>query len=111
MALRLTPNQGDHRFRAQGPVFAVALLVLVIAGGTAGYMLTEGLGAWEALYTAVLAVTTVESRPGLSRTGQRHGSGGCSGRRSNETTHAFECAADRSWSGHPKAESASRLEH
>jgi voltage-gated potassium channel len=68
--VRLPPNKGDHKFRAEGPVFAVALLVSVIVSGAVGYMLTEGLGAWEALYTAVLAVTTVESRPGLSRAGQ-----------------------------------------
>jgi voltage-gated potassium channel len=70
VALRLTPDQGDHSFRAQGPVFAVALLVLVIAGGMVGYMLSEGLGAWDAFYMTVLAVTTVESPSNLSRTGQ-----------------------------------------
>lgn len=70
MAFRVTSDQGDHRFRAQGPAFAVALLVSVIAGGTVGYMLTEGVGAWDAFYMTVLAVTTVESPSGLSRTGQ-----------------------------------------
>jgi voltage-gated potassium channel len=62
--------KGDHWFRAQGPAFAVALLVLVIAGGTAGFMLTEGRGAWDAFYMTVLAVTTVESPSNLSRPGQ-----------------------------------------
>src|SRR3989442_5129251 len=35
-----------------------------------GYMLSEGLGAWDAFYMTVLAVTTVESPSNLSRTGQ-----------------------------------------
>jgi len=60
----------DHWFRAQGPAFAVALLVLVMAGGTVGYMLTEGRGAWDAFYMTVLALTTVESPSTLSRPGQ-----------------------------------------
>ncbi len=60
----------DHWFRAQGPAFAVALLVLVMAGGTVGYMLTEGRGAWDAFYMTVLALTTVESPSNLSRPGQ-----------------------------------------
>ena len=29
--------KGDRWFRAQGPVFAVALLVVIIAGGTVGF--------------------------------------------------------------------------
>jgi voltage-gated potassium channel len=67
----MPPTQGgDHWFRPQGPAFAVALLVLVIVGGTLGYMWTEGVGAWDAFYMTVLAVTTVESRPDLSRAGQ-----------------------------------------
>ena len=60
----------DHWFRAQGPAFAVALLVLVMAGGTVGYMLTDGRGAWDAFYMTVLALTTVESPSHLSRLGQ-----------------------------------------
>ena len=63
-------NRRDHWFRAQGPGFAVALLGSVIAGGTLGYMLTERRSAWDAFYMTVLAVTTVESRPGLSHAGQ-----------------------------------------
>src|SRR6266446_2814452 len=62
--------KGDHWFRAQGPAFAVALLVLVMAGGTVGYMLTDGRGAWDAFYMTVLALTTVESPSTLSRPGQ-----------------------------------------
>jgi len=62
--------KGDRWFRAQGPGFAVALLVLVMAGGTVGYMLTDGRGAWDAFYMTVLALTTVESPSNLSRPGQ-----------------------------------------
>jgi voltage-gated potassium channel len=66
----LTDHKGDHFFRAQGPGFAVALLVLVIAGGTAGYMLTAGSSAWDAFYMTILALTTVESPTHLTRAGQ-----------------------------------------
>jgi voltage-gated potassium channel len=66
----VTVLKGDRWFRAQGPVFAVALLVLVIAGGTVGYMLTDGRGPWAAFYMTVLALTTVESPSHLSRAGQ-----------------------------------------
>jgi len=61
-----------HRLRAQGPGFAVALLVCIVAGGTAGYMVVEGWGAWDAFYMTMVTVTTVgyqEVHP-LSRTGQ-----------------------------------------
>jgi voltage-gated potassium channel len=63
-------SQGDRWFRAQGPAFAVALLVLVIAGGTVGYMVTDGRAPWDAFYMTVLALTTVESPRLLSRAGQ-----------------------------------------
>ena len=66
----MTVLKGDRWFRAQGPVFAVALLVLVIAGGTVGYMLIDGRGPWDAFYMTVLALTTVESPSHLSRAGQ-----------------------------------------
>jgi len=67
----VTSAKGGHWFRAQGPGFAVALLVSVIAIGTLGFMLTEGRGAWDAFYTTVLALTTVEAPKDLSRPGQR----------------------------------------
>src|SRR5947207_2048596 len=65
-------REGDRLFRAQGPAFAVALFVSIIAGGTAGYMLIEGWGAWDAFYMTVITVTTVGYREvhDLSRTGQ-----------------------------------------
>jgi len=63
-------SKGDYWFRAQGPAVAVVLLVLVIAGGTVGYILTDHYGAWDALYATVLAVTTLEAPPRLSRAGE-----------------------------------------
>jgi voltage-gated potassium channel len=67
----LTSAKGGHWFRAQGPGFAVALLLSVIAIGTLGFMITEGRGAWDAFYMTVLALTTVEAPTSLSRPGQR----------------------------------------
>jgi voltage-gated potassium channel len=55
-----------------GPRLAVLLLLVVIAGGTAGYVLIEGWTPWDALYMTVISVTTVgyrEVHP-LSRAGQ-----------------------------------------
>lgn len=59
-------------FRAQGPVFAVALLAAVVLGGTLGYMVIEGWGAWDAFYMSAITVTTVGYREvhELSRAGQ-----------------------------------------
>ncbi len=65
-------GKGDHWLRAQGPGFAVVLLVSITAGGTIGYMLIEGWNAWDAFYMTVITVTTVgygEVHP-LSRAGQ-----------------------------------------
>lgn len=47
---------------ARGPRLAVALLLIVIAGGTAGYMLVEGWSAWDAFYMTVTTVATVGFR-------------------------------------------------
>ena len=66
----MTASKGDHWFRAQGPGFAVALLVSVIAAGTVGYMVTDDRSVWDAFYMTVLALTTVEAPVNLSRTGQ-----------------------------------------
>jgi voltage-gated potassium channel len=68
----LAAQKGDRWFRAQGPVFAVALLLVIIAGGTFGYMAIEGWGAWDAFYMTIITVTTVGYREvhDLSRTGQ-----------------------------------------
>jgi voltage-gated potassium channel len=66
------PKRGDRLFRAQGPAFAVALLVLIIAGGTAGYVAIERWGAWDAFYMTIITVTTVGYREvhALSRAGE-----------------------------------------
>jgi voltage-gated potassium channel len=53
-------HQGDRRFRLQGPGLAIALLVLVLAGGTLGYHYIEGWGFWQSFYVTVAAITTVE---------------------------------------------------
>jgi voltage-gated potassium channel len=47
------------RFRAQGPAFAVSLLVAVTAGGTVGYMVIERWSAWDAFYMTIITITTV----------------------------------------------------
>jgi voltage-gated potassium channel len=66
----VTAAKGDRWFRAQGPGFAVALLLSVIAFGTLGFMLTDGRSVWAAFYMTVLALTTVDAPSNLSRTGQ-----------------------------------------
>jgi voltage-gated potassium channel len=68
----VTATKGDRWFRAEGPAFAVALLLLIIAGGTAGYVAIEGWSAWDAFYMTIITVTTVgyEEVHKLSRTGQ-----------------------------------------
>jgi voltage-gated potassium channel len=68
----VTAVKGDRWFRAQGPAFAVALLVLIIAGGTAGYVVIERWGAWDAFYMTIITVTTVgyEVVHPLSRAGE-----------------------------------------
>jgi voltage-gated potassium channel len=67
----VTPAKGGQWFRAQGPGFAVALLLSVIGIGTLGFMITEDRSAWDAFYMTVLALTTVEAPNNLSRAGQR----------------------------------------
>jgi voltage-gated potassium channel len=63
------PKRG-HRLRVQGPGLAVLFLVLIVVGGTAGFVLIEQLSAWDAFYRTILAVTTVESPSARSRAGQ-----------------------------------------
>jgi voltage-gated potassium channel len=45
--------------KLRGPRLAVLLLVAVLAGGTAGYMIIEGWNAWDAFYMTVTTVATV----------------------------------------------------
>jgi voltage-gated potassium channel len=65
----VTSSKGDRAFRAQGPGFAVALLVSVVAFGTIGYTLIERWSVWHAFYVTVLGITTVDLPP-LSPRGQ-----------------------------------------
>jgi voltage-gated potassium channel len=58
----LSDRKGDRWFRAQGPGFAVALLLLIIAVGTLGYIEIEGWGVWDAFYMTIITVTTVGYR-------------------------------------------------
>jgi voltage-gated potassium channel len=56
----------------RGPSLAVSLLMLVLVGGTLGYVLIEKWSVWDALYMTVTTVATVgyrEVHP-LSRAGQ-----------------------------------------
>lgn len=46
----------------QGPRLAIALLVLVLVGGTTGYVVVEGWSAWDAFYMTVITVATVGFR-------------------------------------------------
>ncbi|PYR78615.1 MAG: potassium channel protein [Acidobacteria bacterium] len=43
----------------RGPRLALVMLVTVLAGGTAGYVLIEGWNAWDAFYMTVTTVSTV----------------------------------------------------
>jgi voltage-gated potassium channel len=51
---------------------AIAVLAVVIAAGTLGYMAIEGWSAWDAFYMTIISVTTVGYREvhALSRAGQ-----------------------------------------
>jgi hypothetical protein len=64
--------KGDRWFRPQGPAFAVALLALIIAGSTVGYVAIEGWSVWDAFYMTIITVTTVGYREVhvLSRAGE-----------------------------------------
>ncbi len=47
---------------ARGPGLAVVLFLMVIAAGTAGYMIIEGWSAWDSFYMTMISVTTVGYR-------------------------------------------------
>ena len=55
-------NGQSSIMRAQGPVFAVALLAAVVLAGTLGYMVIERWSAWDAFYMSVITITTVGYR-------------------------------------------------
>ena len=56
----MNDTKGDRGSWAQGPGLAVALLVLVIVGGTLGYHWIEGWSLWKSFYVTVGAITTVQ---------------------------------------------------
>ncbi len=62
-------SRGDRQVSAQGPAFAVALLVSVVALGTIGYSVIEGWTPWRAFYVTLLGIMTVDL-PQLSTGGQ-----------------------------------------
>jgi voltage-gated potassium channel len=65
-------STGDREPGGRQFALAVALLAVVIAVGTAGYVVIEGWSAWDAFYMTVISVTTVGYREvhDLSRAGQ-----------------------------------------
>jgi hypothetical protein len=56
----------------KGPLLASVVLLLVVLGGTLGYVVIEGWGVWDAFYMTIITVTTVGYREvyPLSRAGQ-----------------------------------------
>ncbi len=56
----MTVKKGDRQLRLQGPGLAVALLCLILLGGTLGYHWIEGWTLWHSFYVTVAAITTVE---------------------------------------------------
>jgi voltage-gated potassium channel len=65
-------SKGDWFSRVRGPWLAVALLFVVLIGGTIGYAVLEGWSLWDGFYMTATTITTVgfgEVHP-LSRAGQ-----------------------------------------
>jgi voltage-gated potassium channel len=62
--------KGGRWLRAQGPGFAVALLVSIILAGTVGYHFIEGWSWWRAFYITVVAICTVDVPPVATTLGQ-----------------------------------------
>ena len=66
----MTDVRGGRWLRAQGPGFAVALLLFIIVVGTVGYNLIEGWPLWQAFYVTVVGVTTVNVPPARTWAGE-----------------------------------------
>lgn len=47
---------------ARGPGLAIALFLVVVVVGTAGYVMIEGWNGWDAFYMTIITVTTVGYR-------------------------------------------------
>ena len=63
---------GNHGLWVRGPRLALLLFLIILAGGTLGYVVIEGWQPWDAFYMTVTTITTVgyrEIHP-LSRQGQ-----------------------------------------
>jgi voltage-gated potassium channel len=52
-------RSADRWAWARGPRLAIALLLVILAGGTAGYIVIEGWSFWDAFYMTVTTVSTV----------------------------------------------------
>jgi voltage-gated potassium channel len=55
----MTSRTGDRWAWTRGPGLAVLLVSIILAGGTAGYVLIEGWSVWDAFYMTVTTVSTV----------------------------------------------------
>jgi len=65
-------SKGDWISRVRGPWLAVALLLVVLVGGSLGYVFVEGWSLWDGFYMTVTTITTVgykEVHP-LTRAGE-----------------------------------------
>jgi voltage-gated potassium channel len=58
----MTAGTANRWAWTRGPRLAVALLLTILAGGTAGYIFIEGWSAWDAFYMTVTTVATVGFR-------------------------------------------------
>lgn len=63
---------GDQGLGSRHFQLAIALLAVVVAAGTLGYVVIEGWSAWDAFYMTIISVSTVGYREvhDLSRAGQ-----------------------------------------
>ena len=55
----MTAGTANRWAWTRGPRLAVALLFMILAGGTAGYIVIEGWSFWDAFYMTVTTVATV----------------------------------------------------
>jgi voltage-gated potassium channel len=62
--------KGGWLLQAQGPGFAVALLLSIVVGGTLGFHWIEGWTFWRSFYVTVVAIATVELPGALTWGGQ-----------------------------------------
>ena len=58
----MTAGTANRWAWTRGPRLAVALLFMILAGGTAGYIFIEGWSFWDAFYMTVTTVATVGFR-------------------------------------------------